>query len=54
VHPIFSKRTFMAWFLLAVILGATGLALMLRLTAALSWQEAAGLGVPLALLYAFV
>src|SRR5579862_7846842 len=54
MHPIFSRRAWLAAYLAAAGLGAVLLAALLRVAGALSWLKAGELAGPLALLYAFV
>lgn len=54
MHPVFSRRAWLAAYLGAAGLGAALLAVMLRVAGGLSWPQAAELAGPLALLYAFV
>jgi len=53
MHPIFSKRAWLAGYLAAAGVGAALLAVLLRMAGALPWTKAGELAVPLALLYAF-
>ncbi len=54
MHPVFSRRGWLAVYLAAAGVGAAMLALLLRATGTLSWPLAAELAGPLALFYAFV
>src|SRR5258708_12052761 len=54
MHPIFSRRAWLAAYLSAAAVGAALLAVLLRVPGGLSWLEAAELAGPLALVYAFV
>jgi two-component system, LytTR family, sensor histidine kinase AlgZ len=54
MHPIFSRRAWLAVYLSGSGVGAVLLAVLLRVPGELSWLEAAELAGPLALLYAFV
>jgi hypothetical protein len=53
MHPIFSRRAWLAGYLAAAGLGAALLAVLLRAAGRVSWPVAAEMAVPLALLYAF-
>jgi len=54
MHPIFSRRAWLAAYLAVAGFGAVLLAVLLRVAGRLSWPAAAELAGPLALLYAFV
>jgi two-component system sensor histidine kinase AlgZ len=54
MHPVFSRRAWLAAYLLAATVGAALLAVLLRMAGRLTWPEAAELAGPLTLLYAFV
>jgi len=54
MHPIFSRRAWLAAYLSATVVGVALLAVLLRVPGGLSWLEAAELAGPLALVYAFV
>src|SRR6478672_3371757 len=54
MHPIVSRRAWLAAYLAVAGVGAALLALLLRAAAGLAWALAAELAGPLALLYAFV
>jgi two-component system sensor histidine kinase AlgZ len=54
MHPIFTRRAWLVGYLAASGVGAGLLTVLLRVPGQLSWLEAAELGVPLAVLYAFV
>jgi two-component system, LytTR family, sensor histidine kinase AlgZ len=54
MHPIFSRRAWLAAYLAGAGSGAVLLALLLRVAGGLSWAAAGELAGPLAFLYAFV
>jgi hypothetical protein len=54
MHPIFSRRAWLAAYLATVAVGAILMAVLLRVAGRLAWLEAAELAGPLTLLYAFV